>query len=359
MTKREPLVCGYCRRKFKRPKPTGRIPLYCSSKCRSANHRERAQSPARSYDEDVIRISRALLTTAQALAHTAHHQVPALPLALIQHLVAMQRDLDDFRAVAIRQAQSKKATWPQIAKVLNTSPSTLKSNYSAEKVDTVLERRAERGPARKRRPAVPGPRSPARTVTAAGRSRPGPPGYALSCALSHLQRGSSGLTARELAVITGVSTSYVYRIMSGERIPSWDVVVAFAHACEAEPDDLVFLWNKAHGLHAVPPPTTPTRKEAIHTLQAALRGLHLAAARPEVKQLTGRGHPGLTDSTVTALLHSPAPDAHLLRWPLVQALTTALQGEPQEIRPLFDRVTRSRRDDSDGQGPTLPASAFG
>ncbi|MFF4953429.1 helix-turn-helix domain-containing protein [Streptomyces chattanoogensis] len=367
MTKNTPpLVCGHCRRTFTRPKPTGRTPVYCSQKCRSASYRGRTAAPAapRSYDDDVVRIGRALLTKAQALDHSARHRVPALPLEIVECCVALRRDLDDITAVATRHAHANGATWPQIAKIMTTSQSTLKSNYSAEKVDKILAKRADRGPARLRRPATlrSGERTP--TISRASPLLPGLPGYALSRALSYLGRSSVHLTIRELAAGTGVSTSYIYRIMSGERTPTWDVAAAFARACDADPDDLTFLWNTAHALATPPPADGQTYPEAVHALQAALRGLRLAAANPEIPTLLRRGTAPLTVGSATALLDSGIPAPGFLEWPVVKALTTALQGDPDTIQPLWERLhtLAGRAHDATGGtagGASLPAEAFG
>ncbi|MEU9111115.1 helix-turn-helix transcriptional regulator [Streptomyces sp. NPDC048483] len=363
MTKNKPpLICGHCRCTFERPKPTGRTPRYCSPKCRSASYRGRTAAPAapRRYDDDVVRIGRALLTKAQALDHSAHHRVPALPLEVLECCVALRRDLDDITAVATRHALANGATWPQIGKVMTTSESTLKGNYSAEKVDKILAKRADRGPARLRRPATlqSGGRTP--TISRASPLLPGQPGYALSRALSYLGRTGGSRTGRELAAGAGVSTSYIYRIMSGERTPTWDVAAAFARACDADPDDLMFLWNAAHALTSPPPADGQTYPEAVHALQAALRGLRLAAANPEIPSLLRRGTAPLTAGSAAALLACGIPAPGFLDWPVVKALTTALQGDPDTIRPLWERLDAlaATAHDTPG-GASLPAEAFG
>ncbi|AWN24903.1 MULTISPECIES: helix-turn-helix transcriptional regulator [Streptomyces] len=358
MTKNEqPLFCRNCNRPFKRPKPTGRLPKHCSNRCRSAFYRGRTVLPTapRSYDDDAVRLTRALLTKAQALAHRAQHPVPALPLECLETCVAMRRDLDDTIAVALRQALAKGASWPQIAKVMTTTEGTLKGHYSAEKVDKMLNDRARRGPTRQRQPAaLQNTKSPP-TVGQVNRLLPGQPGYPLSRALSYLRRTSGSSTVSGLAINSGVSTSYIYRIMSGERIPTWQVTADFARACDADPDDLVFLWNTAHAVTALPP--ADNYPEAVRTLQAALRGLRLVSGNPDIPTLLRRAAAALTARAAAALLAGEPPAACYLRWPVVKALTNALQGDPEAIRPLWERVEAAGPPDDDG--PRWPAAAFG
>ncbi|WP_411977197.1 helix-turn-helix domain-containing protein [Streptomyces decoyicus] len=100
--------------------------------------------------------------------------------------------------------------------------------------------------------------------SSANRLLPGQAGYPLSCALSYLRR-TNETTVGSLAFLTGVSASYIYRITSGERTPTWEVTQRFAIACETEPENLMFLWNRAHSLEALPPaaprkPSVPSRR---------------------------------------------------------------------------------------------------
>ncbi|MFI0717421.1 hypothetical protein ACH4SK_44160 [Streptomyces inhibens] len=359
MTKNNPrFICGYCRQSFKRPKSTGRLPKYCSSRCRSASYRYRAAVPAtpRSYDDDVVRLTRAVLTKAQALDHRAQHPVPTMPLESLTVCVALRRELEDTIAVVLRQALARGASWLQITDVMNASESTLKGNYSAEKVDKMLVDRAARGPIRQRQPAarsppehqappvVPRGKRAARPAQLPPLMRPVLPGPHLR-GHQHPRPGDQhgSLDLVHLPDHVGGTHS---RLAGHRRL---------RRACEVDPDDLAFLWNTAHDL------TSPTGEqsypEAVHTLQAALRGLRLAAAYPAIPALMGRGTAPLTAKAATALLAKTPPAACYLRWPVVKALTTALQGDPDAIRPLWERIEAAEPGDDDG--PRWPAAAFG
>lgn len=292
------------------------------------------------------------------MAHRSQHPVPALPLEVLQICVTLRRDLDDMTAVAVRQALAEGATWKEIATVMGSAESTLKTHYSLERVDKMLKTRMERGPARPRQVAA--PRSPdSNEGPPAHRLLPGQSGYPLARALSYLRRASE-TTVGKLAELTGVSASYIYRITSGERTPTWEVTMRFAVACGAEPEDLMFLWNRAHALET---PPARSYKEAIRTLRAALRGLFLAASSPDLARL--RKTAFLTTQAAEALLAAgpDAPPVGYLRWPVVRDLTIALHGDLEAIQPLWESIkssppTTDPRDDDD-DGPSWPASAFG
>ncbi|WP_224282366.1 helix-turn-helix transcriptional regulator [Streptomyces sp. LS1784] len=105
----------------------------------------------------------------------------------------------------------------------------------------------------------------------------------MSRTLSHLQR-SSGTTIRALSQAAGVSPSFVCRVLSGHKMPSWPITRAIAEACGTNPDDLRILWQTAHGARPRPPAIRRNDSElfaeALATLRSALRGLHLAAFSP-------------------------------------------------------------------------------
>ncbi|MYT32041.1 MULTISPECIES: helix-turn-helix transcriptional regulator [unclassified Streptomyces] len=349
-----PIVCRNCKRTFQRPRSNGRIPKYCSSRCRSAHYRgRRAPSPRRSYDADVERLSRSLLVKAQALDHAATHRAAAFPLDVVKWCEALRRDLVDITVVAVCQARADGATVPQVAKIMDIAPSTLKSNFSADKAEKVLAQRAARGPARP--PCRPAALQCDTRPTRSEKERvllPGTPGYALSRALSRLKREKSDVNVQQIAAWSSVSTSYIYRILSGERTPTWAVTRAFACACDADPDDLVFLWNQARGIPP-DPAAIQTYDKAVRTLQAALRGLRLAATAPDIATLVQRAPTPLTPRTAQALLAPDPPPAHALRWPVVNALTAALNGDTHAIRKLHKRI------DELTPHSGLPAEGFG
>lgn len=80
------------------------------------------------------------------------------------------------------------------------------------------------------------------------------------------------------------------------------------------------LWAAARG-------QAPAQRGS---LQAALRGLHLAAAQPAPAAIGDHTH--LSSSDSTAMLHG----TFLPPWEAVEELVTALHAEVTPLRPLWD-----------------------
>ncbi|MER6089792.1 helix-turn-helix domain-containing protein [Streptomyces bluensis] len=108
-----------------------------------------------------------------------------------------------------------------------------------------------------------------------------PPSSAASSALP--DSASGGLAGR-----TGLSASYLSRLMSGERFPAWKHVAALARACGADPEVLRQVWRNSNARRDSQPRPA--------SLASALRFLHCAPAAPP----TGPSpSPAATNSTRT------------------------------------------------------------
>ncbi|MFF1918597.1 helix-turn-helix domain-containing protein [Streptomyces sp. NPDC058239] len=227
------------------------------------------------------------------VAQTSSLPVLPWPLKPLRHSIALQRELDDFIAVAVREAPNRGAGWEEIAAVTSISVGSLKKRFSRTQVTKAVHARRKRRPGRRSTPAV--------TVTIQNSPACETPSDeeiqlwnaqdALARALSHLHR-SSGLSVRAIAVQASISPSHAYRLMAGERSPSWPTVRCFALACDNDPNDLVDLWNAAAGQ----PDNQPDAGYdlALARFQGAIRGLHLAEARPDpatLDQLSTRQPP--------------------------------------------------------------------
>ncbi|MEU7729683.1 helix-turn-helix domain-containing protein [Streptomyces sp. NPDC040724] len=247
------------------------------------------------------------------------------------------------KAVAVRQAAEYGAAWADIGDVLAVSASTARAKFSDDQVAKVLRWRAERGSApgpRPPRPRAPRPTSPPNAVIGAGGATgpalPGDPAYQLTTALSHLHR-ASGHTQRWLAREVGVSASLLSLILLGKRHPKWRVVKAIAELCSADPADLRPLWEKALGITPVALPGPDDFLQAASSLQAALRGMWIAAASPAPDDICFQ-HPLLTPRRVARALVTDRPEQNLADWPFVAALATALRGQPEDVRSLWQRM---------------------
>ncbi|GAA2615799.1 hypothetical protein GCM10010304_81450 [Streptomyces roseoviolaceus] len=274
------------------------------------------------------------------LAQVCSLPVPALPLEAIRHYVALQRDLEDFIAVAVRSALDRGADWPEISALTSVSPSSLKSRYSKAQVARVVQNRRQRRPAPVPS-AAPGsvalgesPVLPQATEPSSlDRSR-----GALARALSHMHR-HSGTSVRTTALWASISPSYAYRIMSGERCPSWPTVQGFARACDTDPGDLLELWSAANGV----PPDSPEQphERALARFAGALRGMHLAQARPPLTSIAdylGSVSASELRTIATVLAGQSSAGASTLSWTATATLTRALSGDVTRIRRLWQAV---------------------
>ncbi|WP_219822252.1 helix-turn-helix domain-containing protein [Streptomyces sp. Ru73] len=95
----------------------------------------------------------------------------------------------------------------------------------------------------------------------------------LATVLSSLQRASDH-TLRTLGEVTGLSASFLSRIMSGQRFPTWwaTALTTRACACGADPEVLRRVWEDAGARRE--------RKDDPHALLSALRHLHQRAGSP-------------------------------------------------------------------------------
>ncbi|MGW0669821.1 helix-turn-helix domain-containing protein [Streptomyces sp. NPDC002746] len=350
------IECKNCAHPFARRSPTGRRPEYCSAQCRSAAFRLRnAETEEADFSQDAERIGQAVATRARMVAQSSSRSLPFWPLEPLRHSVALKRELDDFIAVSVREALDRGARWEDIAEVTSLTVSQLQSRYSTDQVSRTVDARRGRRPRR--------PVAPAAEVALGSAADDEPNGRspqewgardALARALSHLHR-FSGLPVRTVAVRAGLSPSYVYRLTTGERRPSWTSVRNFVLACDGDPNDLVDLWNAAEGQEQQPLPDAGF-DVALTRFQGALRGLHLAEARPDPDVLADalpNGHWHET-AVIKAILGAPAAHhAGELSWAATQALTVALRGDSDRIRRHWTALREA------APRPSLLTQAFG
>ena len=322
---------------------SGRPRHYCSDACGRAYRRAREKSPtpdALAHNDFAHQVADDL---ARVITHMLHLTRAQQPLAALTLLRTVEADLEDLKAGLVQQARDQRQKNADIAQCLGLLPEQLSRKLSADTVRRRMDSRPLRTRTRVRLPrqaalppataprTVSAPRIPGpRRLTAGGgeatvsRARdpdrhPAGPASVLTRALSHLQR-LSGKTLRELADETDVSASYVSRVLSGERCPSWKVARLLTLACGGDPAEIQPLWAAARG-------QAPTQRQSR---PAALRGLHLAAARPRADQLGE--HTRLTPHAITGMFNGTA----LPSWEDVEELAHALNAEAQPLRPLWN-----------------------
>ncbi|MDQ0585830.1 helix-turn-helix domain-containing protein [Streptomyces rishiriensis] len=330
-------------------KPIGRSPgsgrprNYCSDTCGRAYRKAREKSltpDALAHQAFAGQVADELARVVTQLLQLAHTRQPLAALSLMR---VAEGDLEDLKAALIQQARDDRQKNADIAQCLGLPSEQLTRKYSAEAVRRRKESRPLRTRTRVRLPrqaapaatsapqAVSAARLPAHRRTADGggevttsRARAPDrhahsPAAVLTRALSQLQH-LSGKSRRELADDIEVSASYVSRVLSGERCPSWKIARRLTLACGGDPAEIQPLWIAARG-------QTPAQ---CQSLPAALRGLHLAAARPRADQI--KASTRLTAHAITGMFNGTALPA----WEDVEELAHALNAEAQPLRPLWN-----------------------
>ncbi|MET7930520.1 helix-turn-helix transcriptional regulator [Streptomyces sp. NPDC005349] len=333
---------------------SGRRRRYCSDRCgRSYRKRQLADPGGTSTREYAAQVAD---ECAQVLDVVVAHAEDGQPLAALRQLSQLNIDLKDLTSALVEQARSDKKKSPEIARAMSATPDTISRQYSAAENARRRQSRLSRlqspqaAPLPTRSRTIPRQR----TLRPAAGSEPGTagaddatadPASTFGRALSHLHR-SSDKSMRVLGEEAGVSASYVSRIMSGDRLPTWRVTRRLVHALDASPEDLRPLWDAAHGQK----PPSPD------SLSAALRGLLLANAHPSFRQLSARINHSLSPAEIAAVIEGDqVPD-----WEQVKHLVAALHGRPESVLPLWNAAAVIPEARNRSTFPSrLPAGAFG
>ncbi|WP_127454874.1 helix-turn-helix transcriptional regulator [Streptomyces sp. B29(2018)] len=294
----------------------GRPAKYCSTNCRQAAHRARKRAeeagtlrppkttrrPAQSKHQeaaeeilfDVIEGARELL-----------HILPSAPGPDLLHRAAHMREgLDALTAGLVGHGRAQGMTWAQVSAGLGISEDTARHRYAEAAIMRRLSRFVSPRPAavEPSPPAQPSTSTPMREIT--GPDDPRPAISRLAPILSLLAR-KSPLPLKRIAERMGCSPSYLSRVLSGERVPTWPLTVKFARACGADPQVLRKVWETERLQHQEPvdpvlvddPELTPLAKYLT-----ALRTLHIQAGAPSTHELVVASRWKLTTTDITSVL---------------------------------------------------------
>ena len=252
---------------------------------------------------------------------------------LLERAAAIRRELDIYTAAAVQDARHRGEKWESVARAAHVAPETARARWGPERVARMMDLHANE---KRAAPAQWRGTGPGRLVDLAdgmGSDLCGDsvsPVNQLASALTQLQ-AASGLTIRELADSTMLSPSFISRVLSGDRLPTWDLVCALAVLFRSDPAELRVLFEAAHGM------TAPGRQPvaaAIAQLHAAVRGLYLAAKSPtpeRIERLSAKTVSALTARRVLA-------GADVPEWEVLAALVCALGGRPEDLKPLWEAV---------------------
>lgn len=322
-------TCSVCGVGIIQTEGPGRKKKYCSSGCRRRARRAGGSGGAKTRPkrlglhmaEGLPRLARELLA-----AEYADEDLPAL-LARARELI---KEVENYSAGAVLDARRRGASWDSVARAALISPHTARERWSEAETERRLARHLDgrtAGAMPRRIPAPPA--APAGDEFARGDGRSADRAARLLADALCFLHEESGLSLRDVADAMGVSPSYASRILSADRLPGWPAVRAMAEAFGADPATLRHLWEAGHGL--LPPTRLPVRQAADRVFHA-LRGLHTAARRPDVRDLHRDCAEVLSPAAITLVLGGGfMPD-----WPEVSALVTALRGDPEGVRPLWE-----------------------
>ncbi|MFF2964121.1 helix-turn-helix domain-containing protein [Streptomyces sp. NPDC057963] len=246
---------------------------------------------------------------------------------LLERSRALTKETDCYVSAAVRDARQSGLGWEVAARSASVSVATARARWGEMKVKRRLAVRSVERAATRQAPApIPDVR-PREGREAAGRAS-----RHLAAALSQLHQ-SSGLLIRQIARNTELSPSYVSRILSVDRTPSWPVVQQIVEVLGGDPLELRALWEITEGV----PPTPQDFIEAATRLNGLLRGLHLAAGCPGVQEVCEQSNGQLAPETVEEILAG----TEVPSWERTGRFVSAVGGYPADIRPQWEAVYNS------------------
>ncbi|MFD8381746.1 helix-turn-helix domain-containing protein [Streptomyces sp. NPDC059679] len=322
--------CAQCGRRFRQRTGPGRKKDYCETSCRRRAQRLRDGEAAAAPSAGSCGWGRQVADDGLVLAaRLAEAEREGVPLAeLLAHADRLSASVDCYVAAAVQDARAEGTGWAAVAQAAGVSVETARVRWNERKVKRLLARR-DQGPPLKHAepprgaPGGAGRQSPVPEVAGTGGAR-----RQLAAALSELQRTSS-VTLQEAARQAELSPSYVSRVLTGSRLPAWPVVYMLGTIFGGSAGDLKFLWERAQG---VCPPARQSVAAAATRLQSALRGLYLAAGRPDPWRLAKESGASLSADAVREVLDGDLiPD-----WWTVEELVVRLGGDAVSIRPLWE-----------------------
>jgi transcriptional regulator with XRE-family HTH domain len=252
----------------------------------------------------------------EELVHRARADRTLEALALLN---SVERDVELMRAALLQQARAARAPAARIAAAVGVSPGTLARRYASGRLSRQLAAALSTASA----PGETFDRTGARPPRDA--SATAEPGQLFAMALSELVYGTRR-SARAIALQAGVDPSYLSRVLSGERRPSWEKTESVTRACQGDVETIRALWEAAVRAEV----TRAAGSEVPTTLWGLLRGLHLSAGRPSRQDIERLSEERVRGDDAAALLQG-----ELRPWPVVSAFVAALGGSPAEAMPRW------------------------
>lgn len=248
-------------------------------------------------------------------------------------VLEMERLNQKALGILVVRQRSEGKSLTELAPLFGLSTDRLRKKYNPRTVDKNLQSHRPR----RRRPTSPQPTTEELPV-------PDNPLYLplqrLASALTRM-KAEAGVSQRELAAGMHVHPSYVSRMLSGNRQPTWQHVQVIAGLCGKDPARIRPLWDAATS-------TQPRHKDAALYLRTYLRALRYAAGEPTIAEILNSAGQSLTEPELRQALHGPGVPSRNA----VSRVTTVLHGLPEFALPVWTRARSA--------GETmLSAEAFG
>ncbi|MEW1699418.1 MULTISPECIES: helix-turn-helix transcriptional regulator [unclassified Streptomyces] len=384
-------LCEWCDAPLGAGAGKGRPRKYCDTKCRQLAHRARQGSvqvpaqrtaaaespPVTSMGEEVIL---EILRDLQDGARELQRALPTLdgeePL---RRIAQMQEQLDGLTAAAVGRARFWRVTWARISTIHRISEDTARHRFTDRNVmrrlshftrgrtpgsmgtlfsSVAAERAEDGGDASSVFPDDASPPSDKVTDPAAAT---GAAYNRLAPILSMLIR-SAKLTNKEVSERIGCSASYLSRVVTGERVPTWELTRRFARACGADPTVLRTVWESQKlsepGRDATVVERGETSMPATQRLRTAVETLHLKAGRPAPQDLAVASRWNLGITELASLLEGEQLPVEDVLGAFVRMLggdvryfTNLLTDAQQEAGTLPGRSPQTVTDESGGAPP--------
>ncbi len=321
--------CDFCNRTFERRGGPGRPRDYCGETCQRKAQRQRDRERARTRSCAPPAVLRSVADIADDLRLSAgqlpYHGADKEPLAVgLARAEQITRAAVSYRAAVVRQALRDGETWESVAASADVSVRTAHARWSEPRIRRLLTVPL---------PPLPAPRGSGMSAEPSGAPQPGeviarPPRERLRAALSALRR-TSCLTVVAAARQALLPADQVQRVLTGEAGCTWPVLHMLVTVLGGDATEFRWAWERAY---RALPDARPSGGHAVGELAAALRGLYLAAGRPDLSQLCA-GTPLPPEQAAAVLRGTHAPD-----WATTVSLATRLAAAPLELRPLWEDV---------------------
>ncbi|MET9515819.1 helix-turn-helix transcriptional regulator [Streptomyces sp. NPDC002994] len=263
----------------------------------------------------------------------------ASAVELVEFSTRTEQTLDALTAGLVMLARQRGIPWKVLAAIFHVSPESARRTYHEHQVQVRLQELA--GSSEMPCTATTTPQPSAEGADAPEAPPPPqpvrPPRRAasqLAPVLSQLQR-ESRMPLRQLGLRAQVSPSYLSRVFSGEKFPTWDLTEKLAVALGADSESLHKVWQDEHARTTAASTPRDQPPEDLSPLHSALRTLSRRASSPSPRMLAAATGGDLTEQQIREVFRgSRVPD-----WPQTQNLVLALDGEPTFFRPLWEEAT--------------------